>query len=100
MSRTMIGTVVSNKMNKSVVITVGRIKNHPIYKKQYKATARFQAHDEANACQIGDVVEVVETRPISANKRFAVSRIISSLPVTTVADQTKSQSDDKTESNS
>lgn len=81
MSRTMTGTVVSNKMDKTVVITVGRIKNHPIYKKQYKATARFQAHDEANTCNVGDVVEVVETRPISAKKRFTVTKVITAATV-------------------
>lgn len=76
MSRKMTGTVVSNKMDKTVVITVERTKNHPIYKKQYKVTTRFQAHDAENKCQVGDVVEVVETRPLSAHKRFMVSQVL------------------------
>ncbi len=74
--RTITGKVVSNKMDKSVVVTVERVVTHPLYKKQYKQTYRFQAHDEKNACQIGDVVEIVETRPISKNKHFKVEKII------------------------
>lgn len=76
MSRKMTGTVVSNKMDKTVVISVERIKNHPVYKKQYKVTTRFKAHDADNSCQIGDFVEVTETRPMSAHKRFAVSQVL------------------------
>lgn len=78
MSRTITGTVVSNKMDKTVVVTVERTKNHPIYKKQYKVTSRFHAHDADNTCQVGDQVELTETRPMSAKKHFAVSQILKS----------------------
>lgn len=78
MSRKMTGTVVSNKMDKTVVVTVERTKNHPVYKKQYKVTARFHAHDNDNTCQIGDIVELTESRPLSAKKRFTVTQVLKS----------------------
>lgn len=74
--RTITGKVVSNKMDKSIVVTVERVVTHPLYKKQYKKTYRFQAHDEKNECQPGDMVEIVETRPISKNKHFKVEKIL------------------------
>jgi len=78
MSRVITGKVKSNKMDKTVVVAVEHLKNHPIYKKRYTVTNTFKAHDEENACMPGDVVEITETRPISRDKHFVVSKIISS----------------------
>lgn len=74
MARTLRGTVSSNKMDKTVVVTVERVKEHPIYRKKYTATTKFKAHDADNSCQIGDLVEIVESRPISRDKRWVVER--------------------------
>ena len=74
MARTLHGTVVSDKMDKTVVVAVATVKEHPIYKKKYKVTAKFKAHDEGNTCKIGDLVEITETRPISREKHWNVAR--------------------------
>ena len=76
MSRTLQGKVVSTKMNKTIVVAVERRKAHPLYKKSYLVTTRFQAHDETSKALLGDTVEIIETRPISKNKHFALSRVI------------------------
>lgn len=73
MIRKLRGTVVSNKMDKTVVVAVERLVEHPIYRKKYTVTTKFKAHDEKNECQIGDVVEITETRPLSRDKRWAVA---------------------------
>jgi small subunit ribosomal protein S17 len=77
MSRVITGKVVSNKMDKTVVVAVERTKTHPIYKKRYKVTNTLKAHDEKNACNPGDIVEITETRPISKDKHFTVSKVVS-----------------------
>lgn len=77
MARTLVGTVASDKADKTIVVAVESRKTHPIYKKKYKVTTRFAAHDEKNEAHIGDVVEVVECRPISASKRFTLSKVVS-----------------------
>lgn len=77
MSRKIVGSVVSNKMDKTVVVLVAKHKTHPIYKKRYKVTTKFKAHDEKNACNIGDTVEITETAKISRDKHFTVSKVIS-----------------------
>jgi len=64
-----VGTVVSNKMDKTIVVAVESLKKHRIYKRTYKQTKRFQAHDEMNTCQVGDLVRIEETRPLSKMKR-------------------------------
>ncbi|MBN1119907.1 MAG: 30S ribosomal protein S17 [Anaerolineae bacterium] len=74
--RRLVGTVISNKMDKTVVITVGRKYRHPLYGKVVQETKRFMAHDENNDCEIGDEVVIVESRPISKNKRWAVQEIL------------------------
>ncbi|SRR6266516_1085726 len=71
-----VGTVVSNKMNKTVVVAVESLKKHRIYKRTYKQTKRFQAHDEENICQVGDVVRIEETRPLSKMKRWRLVEIV------------------------
>lgn len=74
MTRTLKGTVVSAKMDKTVVVAVNSVKEHPIYRKQYKVTTKFKAHDAENACHEGDLVEITETRPLSRDKRWLVAR--------------------------
>jgi small subunit ribosomal protein S17 len=74
MIRTLRGTVVSDKMDKTVVVAVNSVKEHPIYRKKYKVTSRFKAHDAANECKVGDLVEITETRPLSRDKRWNVAR--------------------------
>ncbi len=70
------GYVVSNKMNKSVVVTISTMKKHPIFGKYVRETKRFMAHDETNECQVGDLVRIVETRPMSKMKRWRVQTIL------------------------
>ncbi len=82
MTRIITGKVVSNKMDKTVVVAIEHQKKHPIYKKNYKVTNTFKAHDEDNACMPGDVVEIVETRPISKDKHFSVQKIVQTAKVT------------------
>jgi small subunit ribosomal protein S17 len=74
MIRTLHGTVVSDKMDKTVVVAVSTVKEHRLYRKKYKVTTKFKAHDEANSCKIGDLVEITETRPISRDKHWLVAR--------------------------
>lgn len=71
-----IGRVVSDKMDKTVVVAISDKVRHPLYKKIISRTIKLKAHDEQNSCGIGDTVEVVETRPLSRDKRWRVSRII------------------------
>jgi small subunit ribosomal protein S17 len=66
------GTVVSNKMDKTVVVAVTRLFQHPVYKKTVKRVTKFKAHDEQNKCQIGDTVKIIETKPLSKEKRWVV----------------------------
>jgi len=74
--KTRIGCVVSNKMDKTVVVTVETHRHHPLYKKTIKRTVRYKAHDENNECGLGDIVRIVETRPLSRHKRWRVAEII------------------------
>ena len=69
------GVVVSNKADKTVVVKVERKFQHPLYSRTVKQTAKFMAHDENNACQVGDVVRIVESRPLSKHKRWMVLEI-------------------------
>lgn len=71
-----IGQVVSNKMQKSITVNVERRVKHPIYGKFVKKTSKLVAHDESNDCNIGDTVRVMETRPLSKNKRWRLVEII------------------------
>ncbi len=70
------GKVVSDKMDKTVVVLVERVFRHPLYKKTVIRSKKYKAHDENNECRIGDIVEIVETRPLSKDKYFRVSKII------------------------
>jgi small subunit ribosomal protein S17 len=70
------GKIVSNKMDKTVVVAVTRLFQHPVYKKTVKKVSRFKAHDANNECQIGDSVKIIETRPLSKDKRWLVLEIL------------------------
>jgi len=74
--KTKIGTVVSAKMNKTVTIAVERLVLNPVFKKHHKRRNKFKAHDEKNRCSMGDLVEIIECRPLSKTKRWAVKQII------------------------
>lgn len=76
MAKTLIGTVSSTAPNKTIVITIQTRKTHPIYKKQYTVTSKYMAHDENNDCNVGDQVSIIETRPLSARKRYILQNII------------------------
>ena len=70
------GKVVSNKMDKSITVAIQRRLRHPIYGKYVKKTSKFMAHDENNECSIGDTVRIMETRPLSRNKRWRMVEIV------------------------
>jgi small subunit ribosomal protein S17 len=70
------GKVVSNKMEKTVVVAVTRMFQHPVYKKTVKKVSKFKAHDEVNQCKVGDDVKITETRPLSKDKRWLVLEIL------------------------
>ncbi len=74
--KTRFGRVVSNKMDKTVVIAVETLRHHPLYKKTIRRTVKYKAHDEKNECGLGDRVRIVETRPLSRQKRWRVAEII------------------------
>ena len=74
--KTRVGRVVSDKMDKTVVVAIVDNVKHPLYKKIVKRPVRLKAHDENNACKVGDRVEVMETRPLSKDKRWRVVEII------------------------
>ena len=74
--KTRVGRVVSDKMDKTVVVAIVDNVKHPLYKEIVKRTVRLKAHDENNACKVGDRVEVMETRPLSKDKRWRVVEII------------------------
>ena len=74
--KTRVGVVVSDKMDKTIVVAVKDSVQHPLYKKIMKRTVKFKAHDEKNECGVGDRVKIMETRPISADKRWRLVQII------------------------
>ena len=74
--KTRVGTVIKNKMDKSVIIAIERKVAHPIYKKYFKKTTKLMAHDENNECGIGDVVKIMETRPLSKNKKWRFVEVV------------------------
>ena len=75
MAKTLTGRVTSDKGDKTIVITVRTRKTHPLYKKQYTVNSKFMAHDEKNQAKVGDMVVIAEVRPISARKRFILTKI-------------------------
>jgi small subunit ribosomal protein S17 len=74
--KTKIGRVVSNKMDKTIVVAIEELKSHKLYKKSVKRTVKFQAHDENNEAGIGDRVSIMETRPLSKHKRWRLVEIV------------------------
>ncbi|MFP4346821.1 MAG: 30S ribosomal protein S17 [Thermodesulfobacteriota bacterium] len=76
MKRQLIGTIVSNKMDKTVVVLVERLVKHGLYHKYIRRRSKFAAHDENNTCQIGDKVLITESKPISKSKKWRVSEIV------------------------
>jgi small subunit ribosomal protein S17 len=74
--KTQTGIVISDKMDKTVVVQVDRLVKHPVYRKYVRRRAKFKAHDENNTCQKGDRVVISETRPVSKTKRWQVSQIV------------------------
>ncbi|BAF58510.1 MAG: 30S ribosomal protein S17 [Pelotomaculum sp.] len=74
--KTLTGRVVSNKMDKTVVVAVETLVRHPLYQRTIRRTKKFKAHDEENACRIGDKVKMMETRPLSKEKRWRVVEIL------------------------
>ncbi len=72
----MVGRVVSDKMDKTVVVMVERLKRHPLYGKTIRQRRKFKAHDEENACRVGDLVRILESRPLSKEKRWVVTDIL------------------------
>ena len=74
--KTRIGVVVSNKMDKTITVAIERKVPHPIYKKYFKKTTKLMAHDEKQECGLGDKVKIMETRPLSKNKRWRLVEIV------------------------
>jgi small subunit ribosomal protein S17 len=74
--KTQTGIVISDKMDKTVVVQVDRLVKHPVYKKYVRRRAKYKAHDENNSCQNGDRVVIIECRPLSKSKRWQVSQIV------------------------
>jgi small subunit ribosomal protein S17 len=74
--KTLVGRVVSDKMMKTVVVRVERLYRHRLYKKVIKAAKKYKAHDEENRCHVGDLVRIVESRPLSRDKRWVVTEIL------------------------
>jgi small subunit ribosomal protein S17 len=73
-----VGRVTSDKMDKTVVVAVDQTMRHPVYQKVVRSTKKYMAHDEENRCRIGDVVRIVESRPLSRHKRWVVQDIVKS----------------------
>jgi len=74
--KTRVGEVVSDKMEKTIVVKVQDNVRHPLYKKTVKRSIKFKAHDEENTCNIGDKVEIMETRPLSKDKRWRLTKVL------------------------
>jgi small subunit ribosomal protein S17 len=74
--KTKTGKVVSDKMDKSIVVSVERLVRHPLYRKYFRKTSKFTAHDEENQCGVGDTVRIMETRPLSKTKRWRLVEVI------------------------
>jgi small subunit ribosomal protein S17 len=85
--KTRIGYVVSDKMDKTVVVAIETTKRHPLYKKTFKRIVKYKAHDETNECKLGDKVRIIETRPLSREKRWRVGEIITRTEVADIQPQ-------------
>lgn len=76
--KTLVGTVVSDKNDKTITVMIETYRRHPLYGKRIKHSKKFSVHDENNIAKVGDVVEIMETRPLSATKRFRLVRVVKS----------------------
>jgi len=74
--KSMIGTVTSDKMDKTITVSVETVKQHPLYKKTIKTSKKYKAHDDSNEAKAGDVVKIMETRPLSKDKRWILTDIV------------------------
>ena len=74
--RSKVGRVVSDKMDKTVVVSVERLRRHPIYKRVFRLSSKFKAHDEENTARVGDTVRIEESRPLSREKRWTVVEVV------------------------
>jgi small subunit ribosomal protein S17 len=79
--KTRLGVVTSDKMDKTIVVSVETLIEHPLYKKRIKQTKKFKAHDETNQCKTGDKVRIMETRPLSKDKRWRVVEVVETAKV-------------------
>lgn len=79
--KTVIGQVVSNGMDKSIVVRINRRLKHPVYGKYITKSAKFVAHDESNECKIGDTVKIIESRPLSKTKRWRLVEVVSKVEI-------------------
>lgn len=77
--KTQVGVVVSDKMDKTVVVKVDRLVKHQLYNKYIKRSVKYKVHDESNSCRIGDRVQIIECRPLSKDKRWSLKQIIESI---------------------
>jgi len=77
--RTKVGRVISDKMDKTVVVSVERLRRHPIYKRVVRLSSKFKAHDEENTAHVGDTVRIEESRPLSREKRWTVIEVVAPL---------------------
>jgi small subunit ribosomal protein S17 len=80
--KSQVGTVTSAAMQKTVTVAVDRMVQHPLYKKRMRKTSKFLAHDETGICKVGDRVRIIETRPLSARKRWRIEKVLTSAVVT------------------
>lgn len=83
--KNMVGNVISNKMDKTVVVAVEKIRHHRLYRKAMRRQEKYKVHDENNECRLGDVVRIVETRPLSKEKRWRVAEVITKGDVAEIA---------------
>lgn len=95
MARTLIGIVSSDKTDKTIVVTVRTRKTHPLYRKQYTVSKKFMAHDEKNEAKMGDKVAIVETKPLSARKRFVLTQIIETAQIRHIESEPAAPKEDK-----
>jgi small subunit ribosomal protein S17 len=95
MARELIGEVVSAKTQKTIVVAIRTRKTHPLYKKQYSSTKRIMAHDENSEAKVGDQVVIVECRPLSAKKRWTLSRIVEAARVKHIEPEPETEEEPK-----
>jgi len=95
MAKTFVGTVSSAASDKTIVVTVNTSKTHPLYRKQYTVSKKFMAHDEKSEAQVGDKVSIIETRPLSKRKRFALTKVLEKATIQHVEAETPATEEEK-----